>query len=72
MYIRVRQAYVYRRALPGRKDGLFMNKMTKIFTIIGCITAIVASIVAAAAVLNYFDKKKQDAELEAYLEGAIQ
>ncbi len=49
-----------------------MNKMAKIFTIIGCITAVVASIVAAAAVLNYFDKKKQDAELEAYLEGAIQ
>lgn len=49
-----------------------MTKMAKIFTIVGSITAIVAAIVAAAAVLNYFDKKKQDAELEAYLEGAIQ
>ena len=49
-----------------------MKNMTKLFTIIGCITAIVASIVAAAAVLNYFEKKKQDAELEEYLEAAIQ
>ena len=49
-----------------------MKNMTRLFTIIGCITAIVASIVAAAAVLNYFDKKKQDAELEEYLEAAVQ
>ena len=49
-----------------------MNKMAKLFTIIGCITAIAAAIVAAAAVLNYFDQKKQDAELEEYLEGSIQ
>lgn len=49
-----------------------MKNMTRLFTIIGCITAIVASIVAAAAVLNYFEKKKQDAELEEYLEAAIQ
>ncbi len=49
-----------------------MKNMTRLFTIIGCITAIVASIVAAAAVLNYFEKKRQDAELEEYLEGVIQ
>ena len=49
-----------------------MKNMTRLFTIIGCITAIVAPIVAAAAVLNYFEKKKQDAELEEYLEAAIQ
>lgn len=49
-----------------------MKNMNKIFAIIGCVTAVVAAIVAAAAVLNYFEKKKQDAELEEYLEGSIQ
>ena len=49
-----------------------MKNLNKIFAIVGCITAVVAAIVAAAAVLNYFEKKKQDAELEEYLEGAIQ
>ena len=39
-----------------------MKNLNKIFAIVGCITA----------VLNYFEKKKQDAELEEYLEGAIQ
>lgn len=49
-----------------------MKGLNKVLTIIGCITAIVAVVAAAFAVFSYFDKKKQDAELEEYLEGAIQ
>ena len=49
-----------------------MKCLNKVLTIIGCITAIVAVAAAAFAVLSYFDKKKEDAELEEYLEGAIQ
>ena len=49
-----------------------MKCLNKVLTIIGCITAIVAVVAAAFAVFSYFDKKKQDAELEQYLEGAIQ
>lgn len=41
-------------------------------TVIGCITAAIALIAAVTAVLSYFDKKKEDEELEEYLEGAIQ
>ena len=37
-----------------------MKNLNKIFAIVGCITAVVAAIVTAAAVLNYFEKKKQD------------
>ena len=46
--------------------------MNKVLTIIGCITAAVAVVTAAFAVLNYFKEKKENAELEAYLEGSIQ
>ena len=49
-----------------------MKCLNKVLTIIGCITAIVAVVAAAFAVFSYFVKKKQDAELEEYLEGAIQ
>ena len=49
-----------------------MKCLNKVLTIIGCITAIVAVVAAAFAVFSYFDKKKQDAEMEEYLEGAIQ
>ena len=49
-----------------------MKCLNKVLTIIGCITAIVAVVAAAFAVFSYFDKKKQDAELEEYLGGAIQ
>ncbi len=42
-----------------------MKCLNKVLTIIGCITA-------AFAVLNYFKEKKENAELEAYLEGSIQ
>ncbi len=49
-----------------------MKSLSKVLTIIGCITAAVAIIAAAFAVFSYFDKKKQDAELEEYLEGSIQ
>ena len=49
-----------------------MKCLNKVLTIIGCITAIVAVVAAAFAEFSYFDKKKQDAELEEYLEGAIQ
>lgn len=49
-----------------------MKCLNKVLTIIGCITAIVAVVAAAFAVFSYFEKKKQDAELEEYLEGAIQ
>ena len=50
----------------------FMKCLNKVLTIIGCITAIVGVVAAAFAVLSYFDKKKEDAELEADLEGSIQ
>ena len=46
-----------------------MKCLNKVLTIIGCITAAVAVVTAAFAVLNYF---KENAELEAYLEGSIQ
>lgn len=49
-----------------------MKCLNKVLTVIGCITAIVAIAAAAFAVLSYFDKKKEDAELEEYLEGSIQ
>ena len=46
-----------------------MKCLNKVLTIIGCITAAVAVIAAAFAVFSYFDKKRQDEELEEYLEG---
>ena len=46
-----------------------MKCLNKVLTIIGCITAAVAVV---TAVLNYFKEKKENAELEAYLEGSIQ
>lgn len=49
-----------------------MKSLNKVLTIIGCITAIIGAAAAVVAVLSYFDKKKQDAELEEYLEGSIQ
>ena len=49
-----------------------MKCLNKVLTIIGCITAAVAVVTAAFAVLNYFKEKKDNAELEAYLEGSIQ
>lgn len=49
-----------------------MKCVSKLMTILGCITAIVAAIVAAGAVLSYLDKKKEDEELDRYLEGSIQ
>ena len=49
-----------------------MKNMNKLFAIIGCVTAVIAAIVAVAAVLNHLEKKKEDAELEEYLEAAIQ
>ena len=49
-----------------------MKCLNKVLTIIGCITAAVAVVTAAFAVLNYFKEKKENAELEAYLEGSIQ
>ena len=48
-----------------------MKCLNKVLTIIGCITAAVAVVTAAFAVLNYFKEKKENAELEAYLEGQI-
>ena len=47
-----------------------MKCLNKVLTIIGCITAAVAVVTAAFAVLNYFKEKKENAELEAYLEGS--
>ena len=44
-----------------------MKCLNKVLTIIGCITAAVAVVTAAFAVLNYFKEKKENAELEAYL-----
>ena len=56
--------------LANRKGWFIMKCLNKVLTIIGCITAAVAT--AAFAVLNYFKEKKENAELEAYLEGSIQ
>lgn len=57
----------------GEPEGWFIMKcLNKVLTIIGCITAAVAVVTAAFAVLNYFKEKKENAELEAYLEGSIQ
>ena len=61
-----------RRNLLVGKDEIFMKNMNKLFAIIGCITAVIAAVVAVAAVLNHLEKKKEDAELEEYLEAAIQ
>ena len=61
-----------RRNLSVGKDEIFMKNMNKLFAIIGCVTAVIAAIVAVAAVLNHLEKKKEDAELEEYLEAAIQ
>ena len=64
----MRQCTVSFRMLANRKGWFIM----KLLTIIGCITAAVAVVTAAFAVLNYFKEKKENAELEAYLEGSIQ
>ena len=56
--------------LANRKGWFIMKCLNKVLTIIGCITA--AVVTAAFAVLNYFKEKKENAELEAYLEGSIQ
>ena len=60
------------RMLANRKGWFIMKCLNKVLTIIGCITAAVAVVTAAFAVLNYFKEKKENAELEAYLEGSIQ
>ena len=57
--------------LANRKGWFIMKCLNKVLTIIGCITAAVAVVTAAFAVLNYFKEKKENAELEAYLEGSI-
>ena len=54
--------------LANRKGWFIMKCLNKVLTIIGCITAAVAVVTAAFAVLNYFKEKKENAELEAYLE----
>ena len=68
----VRQCTVSFRMLANRKGWFIMKCLNKVLTIIGCITAAVAVVTAAFAVLNYFKEKKENAELEAYLEGSIQ
>lgn len=50
----------------------FMKSLNKVLTIIGCVTAVIGTVAVVVAVLSYFDRKKQDAELEEYLEGSIQ
>ena len=69
---KVRQCTVSFRMLANRKGWFIMKCLNKVLTIIGCITAAVAVVTAAFAVLNYFKEKKENAELEAYLEGSIQ
>ena len=44
----------------------------RVLPITACFPAAVAVVTAAFAVLNYFKEKKENAELEAYLEGSIQ
>ena len=64
----MRQCTVSFRMLANRKGWFIMKCLNKVLTIIGCITAAVAVV----TVLNYFKEKKENAELEAYLEGSIQ
>ena len=66
----MRQCTVSFRMLANRKGWFIMKCLNKVLTIIGCIA--VAVVTAAFAVLNYFKEKKENAELEAYLEGSIQ
>ena len=45
--------------LANRKGWFIMKCLNKVLTIIGCITAAVAVVTAAFAVLNYFKEKKE-------------
>lgn len=49
-----------------------MKKGSKLALFIGIIAAIAAIVSAAAAVLMYLDKKKNDEDLEHYLDCSIQ
>ncbi len=49
-----------------------MKSLDKLLMIIGIITTVLAMAATIAAVLTVLNRQKEDAELEEYLEGAIQ
>lgn len=49
-----------------------MRKHDKLATLVGVIAAIAAIVAAVSAVLLYLDKKKEDEDLEHYLDCSIQ
>lgn len=49
-----------------------MKKGTKLALLIGIVTAVAAVIASLTALLMYLDKKRDEEELEQYLDGAIQ
>lgn len=48
-----------------------MKKSSKIALLIGIIAAVAALLASAAAVLMYLDRKREDEELEHYLDCSI-
>ena len=56
----------------GGKDETYMKSLDKLLMIIGIITTVLAMAATIAAVLTVLNRQKEDAELEEYLEGAIQ
>lgn len=49
-----------------------MKKGAKLALLIGIVTAVAAVIASLTALLMYLDKKRDEEELEQYLDGAIQ
>lgn len=49
-----------------------MKKGNKIALLIGLLSAVAAVVAAVTAILVYLDKKKQDEDLEHYLDCSIQ
>lgn len=62
-----------RSAMRDRKGSLAMKKSTgKLIALISVILGVVAVVTTLTTVLIYFDKKKDDKELERYLDDSIQ
>ena len=49
-----------------------MKSLDKLLMIIGILTTVLALFATVATVLSVLNRRKEDAELEEYLEGAIQ
>lgn len=52
--------------------GVGMKKGSKLAVFVGVVAAVAAVVAAISAVLLYLDKKRDDAELEHYLDCSIQ